>query len=335
LKFLPDKRLYSNTSYCLSKLKAMTGGGNTPSAEIERFHFYWRGSFGRKQAFALKSLLATQQIGTFELWLWLDHQDGYEGHAENPLLRPLLPLISVKRFVPEDEARGTPLEGRAEHWNCPAVKLSNFLRHVVLFKYGGTYIDVDTAILRDLSDLRQIEGMEPEFTYQWSDRPWGNSAVLRLRKESSVALALLMSGLAKGNCDPRTTLQFADNEALDLLILPAPFFDPLWLSVDRADRRFRAPFATFSDFFRAFDAEFPRPRRFRDYRDFFAGAFAHHWHNQWTAPELANSYYGVLDSSFQDIMDGGIRSRSSPLSDKFRHVMNRARIYVAGRSFRT
>jgi hypothetical protein len=311
LRFLPDKRLYSDTSYCLSKLNGLPDERETAPTEVERFHFYWKGSFGPKQAFALKSLLATQRPGTFELWLWLDYQDGYDDYAKNPLLRPLLPLISVKRFVPVDEARGTPLEGRDEHWKRRTVKVSNFLRHIVLFKYGGTYIDIDTAVLRDLGPLCRLEGMESEFAYQWSSRPCGNSAVLRLRKESSLALALLTSGLARGNCDPRTILQFADNEALDLLILPAPFFDPLWLAVDRRDRGFRAPFATFSDFFRAFNAEFPRPGGFRDHQDFCSGAFAYHWHNLWDAPELANSYYGVMDSDFQRAIDRGPGSRVS------------------------
>lgn len=311
MKFLPDKRLYIDTSYCLSRLNALPGERESVATEVERFHFYWKGLFGRKQAFALTSLLATQRPGSFELWLWLDGERGYEGHAENQLLRPLLPLISVKRFTPENEVMGTPLEGRAEQWRRPAVKISNLLRHLVLFKYGGTYIDMDTAILRDFGLLREIPGMDSEFAYQWSGRPCGNSAVLRLRKESSVALALLESGLCRGNCDPRNILQFADTEALDLLILPAPFFDPLWLFVDGRDQGFRAPFSDFADFFRAFDTEFPRPGDFRSHRDFCPGAFAYHWHNQWDAVEPADSYYGVMGPHFQNAVDRISKKRST------------------------
>jgi hypothetical protein len=112
-----------------------------------------------------------------------------------------------------------------------------------------------------------------------------------------------MRGLAKGNCDPRNILQFADNEALDLLILPAPFFDPLWLIVDGHDKGFRAPFFDFADFFRAFDSEFPRPRDFQGHQDFCPGAFAYHWHNQWDRAEPAYSYYGVMRAEFQRAAD--------------------------------
>ena len=314
LKFLADKKLYTHTRYCLARLRALDRDRpDMPPVEVERYHFYWQGPFGAKQAFALKSLLATQQTGTFELWLWLDHESGYDGYLENPLLRPLLSAISVRRFIPADEAKGTPLEGRKEHWERPSVKRSNFFRHIVLFRYGGTYVDTDTAILRDMGDLRHVPGMAPEFINQWSYRRCGNSAMLRLRKESSTATALLERGLAKGNCDPRDNLRFEDTEDLDLLVLPAAFFDPLWLCYDGRDKSAQTPFGSFSEFFRPFDSEFPRPQGFRDHRDFFPGAFAYHWHNQWQAPEVRNSYYGILDAGFSAALNRKAATRFSSL----------------------
>jgi hypothetical protein len=106
MKLLVDEPLYTRTEECLRFLREL-GGGRDDGAERapERYHLYWQGGLGLKQAFAVKSILATQDLASAELWLWLDAKRGHEGHAENPLLRPLLPFLRVRRFDPKVEAR--------------------------------------------------------------------------------------------------------------------------------------------------------------------------------------------------------------------------------------
>jgi hypothetical protein len=109
MKFLSDDKLYASTKHCLQFLRRFSCT-DAPSTPIERCHLYWCSDFALKQAFAIKSFLATQDLQRTQLWLWLDAREGYEGFRDNPLLRPLLPFINVKRFDADAEAEGTPLE---------------------------------------------------------------------------------------------------------------------------------------------------------------------------------------------------------------------------------
>ena len=79
MKLLADDRLYTHTDHALKLLRALGTTGAPRTSDPERFHMFWRGRFGAKQAFAIKSFLATQDLQQSELWLWLHAQDaGYQ-----------------------------------------------------------------------------------------------------------------------------------------------------------------------------------------------------------------------------------------------------------------
>jgi hypothetical protein len=302
MKFLTDERLYASTDACLRYLRGLSASGASAAPTVERYHFYWHGAFSRKQAFAVKSFLATQSLDACELWLWLEGGDGYEKHAGNPFLRPLLPFLHVRPFDAVREARGTPLASL-----CGSVELddpthrSNFVRFAILYNHGGTWGDVDTLFLRDLGPLRTTLGAE-EFCYRWSKHTFGNSALLRLRQGSANAAALLQRCAALSTCRPKAVLKFAATEDVGLLVLPSGFFDPLWLHHDRKERFEAAPFDRFEDFFRTFSWRHRRRREIRSYRDFFPGAFTYHWHNLWSCPETRDSYFGAFDQELDSVL---------------------------------
>lgn len=211
--------------------------------------------------------------------------------------------MHVRRFDAKTEARGTPLERKRKLQGRDARRRSNFVRFVVLYKHGGTYVDADTMFLRDLGSLSGKNGFTSEFCYRWSaDRQYGNSAVLRLQPGSETATSLLARCVAESSCRPHDVLRFDRGVELDLLMLPCVFFDPLWPHFDGKDRYLPAPYATFPDFFRPFDASFRRDERIRPYRDFFPGALTYHWHNLWDAPERRDSYFGVFDQEFDEML---------------------------------
>ena len=63
------------------------------------FHTYWYGEFGRKQAFSIKSLIATQNSYDYEVWLWLDADTYNEDEiVNNKFLSELYPFIKIKRY---------------------------------------------------------------------------------------------------------------------------------------------------------------------------------------------------------------------------------------------
>ena len=310
MRFLPDERLYQRTGDCLSFLRSLKGNeAQIARPARERFHFYWRGRFGPKQAFALKSFLATQDPEAVEAWLWLDGEDGHAAHEENPLLRPLLPLVAVRRFDPDVEARGTPLEGRAELLRGKRVATrSDFLRLVVLHRHGGVYADIDMLFLRDWAPLLAGDRAPREFCYRLV------GPALRQQRDPAPAPGGGHRGRpagqrgGSGSVHPRDILRLEEDRYPDLWVLPCPYFDPLWPTHDRQDR-YAVPFRTFPDFFRRFDWRFRRRRGIRSHRDFFPGAFAYHWHNCWEAPEEERSYYGLFDRGF----DGA--PRGAPLGE--------------------
>ena len=304
MKFLADDRLYSDTEHCLQFLRKLSGAydGATPRTR-ELYHMYWYGTFSLKQAFAVKSFLATQDLKSSELLLWLDGESGYAGYHENPLLKPYLPFLHVRRFDPTAEAPDTPLEGRPKLYHGSLAVRSDFFRFVVLYKYGGVYADMDTMFLRDMRILLRDGYFHDEFCYRWSAHlPYGNTAVLRLRERSETAIALLARCGEVNSCHPRNVLQFSENKDLNLLVLPCPFFDPLWPHSDRQDRYEAVPFHRFEDFFRRFGWWFRQNSTIRSYRDFFPGAFAYQWHNCWNAPEHRDSYFGLFNKEFDGIL---------------------------------
>lgn len=305
MKFLPDERLYSRTEYCLQYLRELNAETTKAGLQtVERYHTYWHGAFSSKQAFAVKSFLATQDLNNSELWLWLDSENGYAGYENNAHLKPFLSFISVKHFDPDAEARDTPLAEKTELFTRVApTQRSDFLRHVALYKHGGTYVDIDTMFLRDMSPLLRNEHLHDEFCYRWSAHlPYGNSAVLRLSQYSETARALLFKCGEVNSCRPMNVLRFEDNINLDLLVLPCTFFDPLWSHHDRRDNYNDAPFDRFEGFFRKFGWRFKQNPAVRSYRDFFPGAFAYHWHNFWEAREHKDSYFGLFNREFDIIL---------------------------------
>jgi hypothetical protein len=304
-RFLADERLYSHTEHCLQFLRTLSDDfDDTSPRKPERYHLYWYGTFSTKQAFAVKSFLATQDLKSSELWLWLDAEDGYTNHEDNPLLKPFLPFLHVKCFDPQNEAQNTPLDARPELYrNVGLVARSNFFRFVALYKYGGIYIDTDSMFLRDMSTLLRDKRFHDEFCYRWSAHlPYGNSAVLRLQQHSNTAHRLLTRCSQVNSCRPGKVLRFNDTVDLNLMVLPCPFFDPLWPHRDGRDRCEAAPFQRFGDFFRRFDSTFRRKPTISSYRDFFPGAFTYHWHNMWDADEYKDSYFGLFNQEFDCIL---------------------------------
>lgn len=265
---------------------------------------YWYGSFSLKQAFAIKSFLATQDLESSEMWLWLDVENGHSGHKDNPFLKPFLSHLQVKRFNPHTESQNTPLENKTHLFDgVSPTSRSDYFRHVILYKYGGIYVDMDTMFLRDMSSLLRNGQFDSEFCYRWSAyQNYGSSAVFRLRQLSETGYNLLLRCREVGSCHPRRVLRFEDNVDLDLMVLPCPFFDPLWPHYDRMDKYISAPFNRFQDFFRKFDWWFRQNRNLRTYRDFFPGAFTYQWHNFWNAREHKDSYFGFFNREFDILL---------------------------------
>jgi len=130
------------------------------------FHSYWRtdlAPFGVRQEWMLKSFFATQDISSTRFILWSNGD-----LRDNPILKKYVdayPEAFALRIVDVEElAKGTRLEGSAllKSKDSKAWTDGDLVRLLLLWAYGGVWIDMDSLLTRDLQPL-----LEHEFVTQW------------------------------------------------------------------------------------------------------------------------------------------------------------------------
>ena len=257
-------------------------------------HTYWYGEIGRKQAFSIISYLATQDLAKTEVWLWLDEESGYEGYKENKYLKELLPFIKVKCYNPLKELKGT----RHFQTNIFTTKFNlayraDGFRILILYKYGGLYFDMDVCFL---DDVLQVCGSE--WCYAWEKQAYANNALLYFHngKESKLMSYLFWKAQRKAPM-PWAILHYTDKRLRNLTVYPYQLFDPAWL-----DEKAEATDKYFDSFFEPIKENDGEMKTVNSYKEFYPGALAYHWHNRWEAPEYDNSYFGMFEKEFKEIL---------------------------------
>ncbi|KAJ3719519.1 hypothetical protein C8R42DRAFT_711052 [Lentinula raphanica] len=192
---------------------------HSPHHPRTQFHTYWRSDlapFGPRQEYMLKSFFATQNLATSKLVLWSNGD-----MRANPILRKYLKrygdfegdqtdLVGSERgsfdvriadiavlargteLDPEYHAKGNEVE--SEHNLFPlAHRLllsdskawldGDLIRLLLLWNYGGVWVDMDFLLTRDLEPL-----LEHEFVTQWDcyDKKYTplNGALMRFHAHS-------------------------------------------------------------------------------------------------------------------------------------------------------
>ena len=187
--------------------------------------------------------------------------------------------IEVRHWDYQEQVRGTPLENVHEP-SHDDVSFSDWVRTILLHNYGGVYFDLDVVFLRNLQPL-----LSQQFWYRWSCWDYPNTAVFHL-KAHSIESATLMQYGHKGNFHPRKLGEIADSHKLNITMFNCVFFDPLWRWFDCDEMPlFHRP--EFTNFMK--DSRWANPVS----DNFFPGAFAHHWHNQWDTKPGERSWFLV------------------------------------------
>jgi len=218
--------------------------------------------------------------------------------------------VTVRPYDARIEALGTPLEGSKSLLGADdAVVASDAMRLLILYRYGGCYIDTDTMALRDFMPLLLSEYGRGAFGCRWSARNnFSNNAIIRWDKGSALGLFLLERAKRIDSCGGRMLLTHDGGVPDEFLELPCAFFDPLWPHYDGEDHFAARPFSRFRDFFRPFGF-FHRPRAgVAGVADFFPGAFAYHWHGLWNMPEKRESYFGMFEAEIDKLLADRPRS---------------------------
>ncbi|EGO03770.1 hypothetical protein SERLA73DRAFT_175405 [Serpula lacrymans var. lacrymans S7.3] len=158
-----------------------------PPSERVHFHTYWRvdlAAFGPRQEWMLKSFFATQDLSHARLVLWSNGDLG-----ANPILQKY-----ERRFPDSFElrvvdipalAKGTPMDGSGllQSNDKKAWIDGDLVRLLVVWTYGGVWIDMDSLMTRDIAPL-----LEHEFVTQWDcyDKAYQpfNGALMHFRQHS-------------------------------------------------------------------------------------------------------------------------------------------------------
>jgi len=273
----------------------------------------------------IKSFMFTQPLQCSKLYVWLD--DTTMSLEENPHARPFLlfspKFIEFKNWDTEEQLNNDPIY---EGWQFTyknkrrSVSFSDMVRFVVLQRYGGIYVDADVLLLRDLRPFYQTDF---EFSYQWSYKEDYNTAILRLRANSTTT-RMAIEGAMKNRMKfhPFSIKKYftnVENPTKDdvnpyLYMLPVVLFDPLWLKRDSKQQNsiltpnIRAWYDVFNpelslNEFINVDPEDATPH-LRKVDGFFPGAFTYHWHNNWRTKILPTSWMGILQSAYDEFLSG-------------------------------
>ncbi|WRT65951.1 uncharacterized protein IL334_002902 [Kwoniella shivajii] len=169
------------------------------SPESLIYHTYWRSDlipFGERQIITFLSFLATQPLEYSKLILWTNGMDILQ---ENENIKPYLEkwgeYIEIRQVYMDQLTQGTDLEpilssasrgngnGKQNVFDQKAWVDGDAIRLLVLWHYGGIWMDMDQILTRDLHPL-----MESEWTTQWDcyDKPYFslNGALMHFERHS-------------------------------------------------------------------------------------------------------------------------------------------------------
>ncbi|KAJ3507644.1 hypothetical protein NLJ89_g6187 [Agrocybe chaxingu] len=164
-----------------------TSHAHIPPDERTQYHTYWRSDlapFGPRQEWMIKSFFATQDLTSSRLVLWSNGD-----LSPNPILQTYLirypDAFALKIVDIPALARGTELDGSEllTRKDAKAWVDGDLIRLLLLWNYGGVWVDMDSLLTRDLEPL-----LEHEFVTQWDcyDKIYLplNGALMRFRKHS-------------------------------------------------------------------------------------------------------------------------------------------------------
>ncbi|KAI0701387.1 glycosyltransferase family 32 protein [Cytidiella melzeri] len=137
-----------------------------PPQERTQYHTYWRSDladFGERQEWMIKSFFATQNLDTSRLILWSNGDLG-QNKIVQKWIRRYPDSFTLKLVNLDVLAKGTSLQ-ESKLLRVKDKKAwidGDLVRLLVLWAYGGVWVDMDSLLTRDLAPL-----LEHEFVTQW------------------------------------------------------------------------------------------------------------------------------------------------------------------------
>jgi len=231
-------------------------------------------------------------------------------------------ILNSKKWDTKEQLNSDPLYKGWVLSRHISVSFSNLVRFVVLNRYSGMYKDMDGDVLF-LRDMRPLYYSGINFSYRWSFKEEYNTAVLRLHANSTTNRKIISQAmLNKMNFHPFEIKNYLLTNTSDsssyndqLYMYSVPLFDPLWLKNDNKQKNVLSPNLRGMD--DVWDPnfipdEFPNIENLSDYSpielrkidNFFRGAYAYHWHNNWSRELIPSCWMGVMNTAYDAFING-------------------------------
>ena len=322
--------LINVSSECLKRLEAY----NTSKIEfvfnrddgVIYFHTFWqpiksKGHHLRVMKLNILSYLATQNLKKTKLIVWslekLEVEDDIKSTFKQFVNAGILQfrLINLEKLCVKG-VFGLRYKYCTRVTNSNFILLSDFIRFLVLYNFGGIYFDGDVILLRDM-----IPFWDQTFVYRWSFTHSYNTAVMGLQVGYSKEIEYLFQILvmpamsAKNLVDTfyperiRDTIEQVNASKIynfkDLNVYNSVLFDPAWLCFDSGmSPTDNIPLCSFPGFydFKISKADFKMEK-------FFPGAFAYHLHlsNCGSCTISNQSYFYHVENYFYSIINRDIK----------------------------
>lgn len=228
----------------------------------------------------------------------MDHTDGY-GFVDNADRRGAFQdseviADSVQRDPSGKVFMRTDIWGIASEKDVPA--RSDIFRFIILHEYGGLYLDMDMLLLRDMHPL--LLSGQP-FAERWGNLHGHgdyNTAILAMSANSELSSFCIRAGVRQRMFfHPRAIgmALFKDGRQEELALLESAAFDPIWPEF-AGTRSGEAPSPACVGLHEFFEAKSGPQEVEKDshgvvdprVKQFYAGSFAYHIHNQVSCPPL-------------------------------------------------
>ncbi len=225
------------------------------------FHVYWKGNLTLHHLMSITSCyyfnVKTNPQNKIILWI--------EDNIPNEYNDEISKYAEIKKFSLKDEIKGTILE--FDNTFFPnSVRLSNLIRTILLYKYGGCWFDLDVFFLRSFEPIF-ANYSEHICLYNWEYQNYPNNAIYISLKPYSKKMEnniKIIMYLRRGWSFQQALLTY--DLPLDILVLPCSWFDASWV---------KSPYDI------KFNSVFNKSKDKITFDNFFNGSFCYHWHNQW------------------------------------------------------
>lgn len=314
-------KLLNVTHKCLKRLRELNEYESDEPDGTIYYHTYWNLGRGpqpelryRIVKLNIRSFLATQNLKYSKLIVWLAH--GSDNNLKKQLNDQFKNFIDKNIFeIKEVNYENLCLNGAfgQNYKTCVSTRsddiaISDFIRFLVLYEYGGIYTDGDVIYLRDMRPFLNLN-----FVYRWSFTLEYNTAIMGLKKKRNKLIEEFYSDVIFSNQNlasafhphsiQRLIYSKTNGNSFNnsfFKVFHSDVFDPGWLCDDGVSKFQSSHPCSFQDFF---DKEILASDF--NFNNFYGGAFTYHLHmgECGSCKVKENSYFYQIEKYFDRIIE--------------------------------